>query len=897
MAEFVDSYEQNLENYLALSAEERVRTLCISICSQSKVGEPPRYRHALLSQDNPPSQEAKYLILRLVLIIRQISIGSSSFVDFLSADLKTFDDFISSSASVGKILKFTTSHYSLHPTPLQKYVAGMLECYNAGENLWILFSRLLISSDRSALRKRRAREIVPFHQLVQAGIYDASWQRRNVEAVYDNSRFIPSREDHRKLGNRCRSSIHGVLQFLSSLNVSIDEFKALLKAQVRNRRSFAKISVESVYEGLLVEDDLAIDAEAQQEAPIVPGERFELVQPLRQQTAAGQQGERQRADEEEEGNEDGGEIEDMYAVNNVEVDPIVHGDIACKEFLKSTIRKADSSVKKNVESGCMPQSNDAIGVGNYVLSENRDSILRTDQGNRPVLPFQKHAEFANVCDGSPGGSIRRMIDANELPQSVHSFVGGFHTFKEFIQLYCNMFRDSHLQLLVSHWRDTAGKLEWFLHPGDPRQFQMEASQMLLANYTAAVHGTCLSLNKKTVSVEEVERNMLTRAREHGAAFDLYLSFRFLEAIYMMEDSEDSNGVELFMAARKYLTLLGSVSNARNYMNITTAELDSWLEASDAERIAFEKLIYTQKSRKGRPLWSDRFVEWNVREVRKVEGKFWHTGKLSSLEATSMRLKDLFNLRLRGSRRESEVFRTDHNRALREELSASDSAVELTHVFALSYLAIVGSNVWGVGQVRYCKGDGSSQPLPINASLSNQLFNNEFFDLLKTAEARTINYVAAYCCPLSPHFKSSARPDSVASIDTVCSLLSSVQEQKRQKYNASMATNPIEIEKSRVFTKPMCVDELDSQLARQCLPEIESRASLERMPKKALANLLSRARLNRFSKFGMPPFIPPTHDLATAIHALEGAVVHPMLDSFIAGCPSTEITRVQCDILP
>jgi hypothetical protein len=321
----------------------------------------------------------------------------------------------------------------------------------------------------------------------------------------------------------------------------------------------------------------------------------------------------------------------MFSINNIEVDPILDGDIARKSFLKDVLLKADSSVKNNLQHGAMPASSAEIGASNYCLNNDGNSILRLDQDKRPIQPLQQHANTIVLCDGSPGALFRHMSDEKEIPDSIHCAVGGFHTFKEFILLYCNKFRSSHLELLVSHWRDTEGKLEWFLHPSDPRQFQAEASQMLLAHYAVAIHATCEHLQTSSVSAEDVETFMLDRASKYAAAFEALLSLRFLEAIFMMQDSERENGLEMFLTARKFLTLLGSVSGARNYVNINTADDAWWSTASEADRLLFEEFVYVQKTRKNTWIWSDRFVEWMVREVRKVEGKYWYAGKLNSLE--------------------------------------------------------------------------------------------------------------------------------------------------------------------------------------------------------------------------------------------------------------------------
>jgi hypothetical protein len=163
----------------------------------------------------------------------------------------------------------------------------------------------------------------------------------------------------------------------------------------------------------------------------------------------------------------------------------------------------------------------------------------------------------------------------------------------------------------------------FLKPGDPNQVEDESFEYLVATFLVASRACARHLGTDEISVADVEEYMLECASEHVAIFDVLMGIRFLEVIQMMRDSEaleGEHGFQLFSRARNIMTLLFTVTNAYKYVRINMDERHRWAFASDLQRRIQELYSYSCLTRHNKLIWSDRLMEWFIKDVRSFEGK-------------------------------------------------------------------------------------------------------------------------------------------------------------------------------------------------------------------------------------------------------------------------------------
>ena len=119
---------------------------------------------------------------------------------------------------------------------------------------------------------------------------------------------------------------------------------------------------------------------------------------------------------------------------------------------------------------------------------------------------------------------------------------------------------------------------------------------------------------KKVKACELVDYMVERAEEHPLAFCILLELRFAEVIFLLQKCEKQNRVELFIASAKFLLPLYASSHATKYVSMLCDFLIDWHCMSNAERIIFSKAVMTRKTKNGKTIFTDRFVEWMMRDL-------------------------------------------------------------------------------------------------------------------------------------------------------------------------------------------------------------------------------------------------------------------------------------------
>lgn len=336
------SFEENIENFRRLPQAQRLRTIGISVTFQTEANGMITTQHALLSQDEKPSTSEQLLILRLVLLFRQIAfkgLPDSLLCPESGFNLRTWDEllrfavgfassllmqilvvlctgrlssmtlsatdpsgsqemtrFLSIFLIFNMVVKVGVNKYRQNLTPVQVYLTNFMEVYGVPENAWRLFHRFGLVGEKTALKKRRASEVLAvksslyntggirlflcimdlvillhdqvgfkvknaassksaayknvsqamykvcrFPQLVATGLYDASWVRDESRARYVG--FSPSLCDFKKIGERVRHYILAVIHTLRDSLPPKAQLKQLLVRENNARRTFhAKVN-------------------------------------------------------------------------------------------------------------------------------------------------------------------------------------------------------------------------------------------------------------------------------------------------------------------------------------------------------------------------------------------------------------------------------------------------------------------------------------------------------------------------------------------------------------------------------------------------------------------------------------------------------------------------------
>ena len=189
---------------------------------------------------------------------------------------------------------------------------------------------------------------------------------------------------------------------------------------------------------------------------------------------------------------------------------------------------------------------------------------------------------------------------------------------------------------------------------------------------------------KKVKACELVDYMVERAEEHPLAFCILLELRFAEVIFLLQKCEKQNRVELFIASAKFLLPLYASSHATKYVSMLCDFLIDWHCMSNAERIIFSKAVMTRKTKNGKTIFTDRFVEWMMRDMRMWCGKYATAHHHNLVQQVAATLNERKKLKMEGARNTK---RGDHD---------SDDGLEINRVFCETLIFATETNIWKVG---------------------------------------------------------------------------------------------------------------------------------------------------------------------------------------------------------
>ena len=108
--------------------------------------------------------------------------------------------------------------------------------------------------------------------------------------------------------------------------------------------------------------------------------------------------------------------------------------------------------------------------------------------------------------------------------------------------------------------------------------------------------------------------MLQRAKEEPLVFCVLLELRYAEVIFLLHQCEKENRIDIFLATMKMLLPFYATTHAIKYVSMISHFLIDWHCSSGAEK-HFSKEVLTKCTNNGRNVFTSRFIEWMVSNMR------------------------------------------------------------------------------------------------------------------------------------------------------------------------------------------------------------------------------------------------------------------------------------------
>jgi hypothetical protein len=263
----------------------------------------------------------------------------------------------------------------------------------------------------------------------------------------------------------------------------------------------------------------------------------------------------------------------------------------------------------------------------YTASIQKQMLAKeSPEGWEDIPPILEHVPMLMACDGQPAATMERIKieDPEKVPACILS--GGFHMMLSGYKAQGKLFAETHLKDIFSLWRKTEGKLKWVMEPGDPNQIEDELIMMLLGLFTHAILGLIETKREADPNAEfelsavDVLEHMLARAKKYPMVFLILNSVPLAGMIFILQDAEANADAEAYLSAMRLLLSVFCSSHQTGYVFLICQFFQNWFCASEAERALYENVFLFRKTKNGRNIFPDRFVEWSVRYLRSFTGK-------------------------------------------------------------------------------------------------------------------------------------------------------------------------------------------------------------------------------------------------------------------------------------
>jgi len=286
----------------------------------------------------------------------------------------------------------------------------------------------------------------------------------------------------------------------------------------------------------------------------------------------------------------------------------------------------------------------------------------------PVLDDLK---FAYAGDGSPiiaAHGINRQND--NLKSQCLAVFGGFHLMLEMYKKIGSVFQHTHLRAINSLFRFSTAAQDFVLNPSDPNQAEGEMFQRHLAFVLSALRALlhqkskhkwkwnmdsdsssddesaddATELDVVEVCVAELLDFMTIRAAENTQAFVILMEMRFSEIIFLLQRSEYAANADMYCTGMKYALLLAVNSNAYKYVEMICNFFVERTCMSDCQRKVLDEFVMFRRTKYEKYIYSDRSVEWVMRDIRQYLGKYFKQSTTDQLRRLLMQMHEVKDLK-------------------------------------------------------------------------------------------------------------------------------------------------------------------------------------------------------------------------------------------------------------
>ena len=282
-----------------------------------------------------------------------------------------------------------------------------------------------------------------------------------------------------------------------------------------------------------------------------------------------------------------------------------------------------------------------------------DDIFKDLDDNSKPQPIMEDVRPSAAGDGLPSHMMSKLLkEASELSEKVQVSFGGFHTKLSGCKSN-GIFFETHLEQIFTPWRNTEGMINWVKNPGDPNQLEDELTLVIAAFNVSAIRG--LVAHRKQIggsleiSAVDVEEFIIERAREYPIIMVVLMQLRLAEVLLLLDEAESTSDGDCLRTAKRFLNVYFAITHALKYVCLISDEAVEFHCASDADRAIKDNFVLFRKTIGGSSIFSDRFVEWLVRDLRSFLGKYskgqthWRTVINTSLllnERKKIKVKDI-----------------------------------------------------------------------------------------------------------------------------------------------------------------------------------------------------------------------------------------------------------------
>eukprot|EP00956_Cyclotella_meneghiniana_P028640 scaffold67372_cov26-Cyclotella_meneghiniana.AAC.1 len=312
----------------------------------------------------------------------------------------------------------------------------------------------------------------------------------------------------------------------------------------------------------------------------------------------------------------------IYDLNNTTVDLPIHGDLNSSAVVKGIVNYytdiKDKCLKETI--GCTDDDpvHEDDASPEVIFMGNPWAEAGWDRADWPI-PWMKANGPSLSGDGQPSFGLLKLRDQENMNKVYTVIAGGFHMLLEIHKMRGRMFAGSHMAEIWKAWRPTEKQQNWAFSPGDPNQVDEELFMYYFALVSSVVTA-CLE-EKQTagdtsgVSAVEAYEFMLNAFKENPFYTQLVSEMRTAEVVFLLHCAEEEADAKAYVCGLKFAAPLFTANHATKYTFILAKFFQWWHCASEADKKIYKTMLMTKKTERGKNIFTDRFVEWLVKDLR------------------------------------------------------------------------------------------------------------------------------------------------------------------------------------------------------------------------------------------------------------------------------------------